>query len=29
MPNFRMLWFGMLLSMGAMQMNIIDRSWLA
>jgi MFS family permease len=29
MPNFRLLWFGMLLSMGAMQMNIIDRSWLA
>jgi MFS family permease len=29
MPHFRMLWFGMLLSMGAMQMNIIDRSWLA
>ena len=29
MPNFRLLWFGMLLSMGAMQMNIIARSWLA
>src|SRR6185312_5458602 len=28
-PNFRLLWFGMLLSMAAMQMNIICRSWLA
>lgn len=28
-PNFRLLWLGMLFSMGAMQMNIIDRSWLA
>ena len=28
-PNFRILWLGMLFSMGAMQMNIISRSWLA
>ena len=28
-PNFRLLWLGMLFSMGAMQMNLIDRSWLA
>ncbi len=28
-PNFRLLWLGMLFSMGAMQMNIISRSWLA
>ncbi len=28
-PNFRVLWLGMLFSMGAMQMNIISRSWLA
>ena len=27
--NFRLLWFGMLFSMAAMQMNIICRSWLA
>ncbi len=28
-PNFRMLWFGMLFSIAAMQMNIVARSWLA
>ena len=28
-PNFRVLWLGMLFSMAAMQMNIISRSWLA
>lgn len=28
-PNFRLLWLGMLFSMGAMQMNMICRSWLA
>ena len=28
-PHFRMLWFGMLFSMAAMQMNIVARSWLA
>jgi MFS family permease len=28
-PNFRLLWLGMLFSMSAMQMNIICRSWLA
>ncbi len=28
-PNFRTLWFGMLFSMAAMQINIVARSWLA
>ncbi len=28
-PHYRLLWLGMLFSMGAMQMNIISRSWLA
>ncbi len=28
-PNYRLLWLGMLFSMAAMQMNIISRSWLA
>lgn len=28
-PDFRMLWFGMLFSMAAMQMDIVSRSWLA
>ena len=27
--QFRMLWFGMLFSMAAMQMNMVSRSWLA
>ncbi len=29
MPQFRNLWLGMLFSMGAMQMEIVARSWLA
>lgn len=28
-PDFRMLWIGLLFSQGAMQINIIARSWLA
>jgi MFS family permease len=28
-PDFRMLWFGMLFSIAAMQMNVVARSWLA
>lgn len=28
-PQFRMLWFGLLFSQGAMQINLVARSWLA
>jgi len=28
-PNFRKLWFGMLFSIAAMQINLVARSWLA